>query len=58
MSAILEATVHKLIDRIRAADEDSAEYAALTRQLGELLNSNPDAQLIAEEYQSLLDTID
>ena len=54
----LEATIKKLIDRIRSADESSAEYADLTRQLGELIDGNADAALIAEEYQSLLNTIE
>jgi hypothetical protein len=53
----LENTIKALIDRIRAAPEGSAEYCEAERELSHLLDSKEDAGLIAEEYQSLLNTI-
>jgi hypothetical protein len=54
----LEAKIKNLIDRVRAAREGSAEYEAAVRQLGELIDGDEDALLIAEEYQSLLATLE
>ena len=54
----LENTVKALIDRIRAAPEGSPEYDdEADRELTKLLHENADALLIAEEYQSLLNTL-
>jgi hypothetical protein len=50
----LEATIKTLIDRRNAVREDSAEYNAIVRQLGELIDNHEMAGLIAEEYQALL----
>jgi hypothetical protein len=54
----LENTIKQLIDRIRAAIKGSAEYEAAIRELGRLIETHENAGLIAEEYQSLLDTIE
>jgi uncharacterized coiled-coil DUF342 family protein len=54
----LEATIKGLTDRRNSVPEGSAEYEAIVRELGRLFESHEDAQLIAEEYNSLLGTID
>jgi hypothetical protein len=54
----LETTIKALIDRRNEVIEGSAEYEQIVFELGCLFESHEDAQLIAEEYKSLLGIID
>jgi hypothetical protein len=56
-SAPLEAAIKDLIDRREKAEEGSPEYNAAVDEIGKFLDAHPDARLIAEEYNSLLNTL-
>jgi hypothetical protein len=58
MTEQLENHVKALIDIVRERPEGSAEHTAAQTKLRELIKNSDDAQLYAEEYRSLLDTLE
>jgi len=54
----LEAHIKALIDRRNELPENSSEYEAIVKRLGELIDSDDRAGLIAEEYNALLGTLE
>ncbi len=54
----LEAHIRALIDRRNEVPEHSPEYEAIVKRLVELINSDDRVGLIAEEYYSILGTLE